>query len=95
MFVVKFVFLLVEGNLKMYCHRNAFLTLTPELSTHICSNFLQEFILEKVHNLGGPLLKDSAMLDSVTQSKDIISMAEERCQEAEVSHFSQRPFSSQ
>ena len=38
-------------------------------------------------SLIGPLLKDSAMLDAVTQNKDMISTAEERCGEAEVSHF--------
>ena len=46
---------------------------------------LQEFILEKVLNLSGPLLKDTSMLDSVIKSKDVISMAEERCSEADVS----------
>lgn len=62
-----------------YCH----LVLTID-STFI---FGQENILEKVLNLSGPLLKDSAMLDAVTQSKDLISMAEDRCREAEVSQF--------
>lgn len=46
---------------------------------------LQEFILEKVLSLSGPLLKDTSMLDSVIKSKDVISMAEERCSEADVS----------
>lgn len=45
---------------------------------------LKEFILERVLNLGGPLLKDSAMLESVMQSKEDICMAEEGCHEAEV-----------
>lgn len=62
-----------------YCH----LVLTID-STFI---FGQENILEKVLNLSGPLLKDSAMLDAVTQSKYLISMAEDRCREAEVSQF--------
>ncbi|XP_073235787.1 dynein heavy chain domain-containing protein 1-like [Porites lutea] len=43
----------------------------------------KEFILERVLNLGGPLLKDSAMLESVMQSKEDICMAEEGCHEAE------------
>ena len=47
----------------------------------------QEFILEKVLSLSGPLLKDISMLDSVIKSKDVISMAEERCSEADVSLF--------
>ena len=52
-----------------------------------CVFIPQEFILEKVLSLSGPLLKDISMLDSVIKSKDVISMAEERCSEADVSLF--------
>ena len=52
-----------------------------------CVFSYQEFILEKVLSLSGPLLKDISMLDSVIKSKDVISMAEERCSEADVSLF--------
>ena len=52
---------------------------------YTCAFLLQEFILEKVLSLSGPLLKDTSMLDSVIKSKDVISMAEERCSEADVS----------
>ena len=53
-----------------------------------CVFSYQEFILEKVLSLRGPLLKDISMLDSVIKSKDVISMAKERCSEADVSWLS-------
>lgn len=43
----------------------------------------KELVLGKVVALGVPLLKDSGMLDAVIQSREMISTAEERCQEAE------------
>lgn len=48
---------------------------------------LQEFVLDKVLNLNGPLLKDSTMLVAVSQSKGVIQMAQERETEAKVQHI--------
>ena len=44
----------------------------------------QEFVLSRVLNLPGPLLKDTNMLDTVSQSKSVIQMAKERQAEAQV-----------